>query len=50
MFIIGMAVGATVCYGSGYYYPPYYYSNAYSSMGQFGCDEGRQVGADRTLH
>jgi hypothetical protein len=50
MFIIGMAVGATVCYGSGYYYPPYYYSNAYSSMGQFGCDEGRQVGAERTLH
>jgi hypothetical protein len=25
MFIIGAAVGATVAYGSGYYYPPYYY-------------------------
>jgi hypothetical protein len=29
MFIIGMAVGATVCYGSGYYYPPYYYYGPY---------------------
>ena len=25
MFVIGMAVGATICYGTGYYYPPYVY-------------------------
>jgi hypothetical protein len=25
MFIIGAAVGATLAYGSGYYYPPYFY-------------------------
>jgi hypothetical protein len=24
MFVVGMAVGAAVCYGTGYYYPPYY--------------------------
>jgi hypothetical protein len=29
MFIIGAAVGATVAYGSGYYYPPYYYYGPY---------------------
>jgi hypothetical protein len=29
MFIIGLAVGATVAYGSGYYYPPYYYRGPY---------------------
>jgi hypothetical protein len=29
MFIIGMAVGATVAYGSGYYYPPYFYYGPY---------------------
>jgi hypothetical protein len=25
MFVIGLAVGATICYGTGYYYPPYLY-------------------------
>jgi len=25
MFVVGMAVGATVVYGTGYYYPPYVY-------------------------
>jgi hypothetical protein len=25
MFVVGMTVGATVCYGTGWYYPPYYY-------------------------
>jgi len=25
MFVIGMAIGATICYGTGYYYPPYLY-------------------------
>lgn len=25
MFVIGMAVGATIVYGTGYYYPPYMY-------------------------
>jgi hypothetical protein len=29
MFIIGAAVGATIAYGSGYYYPPYYYYGPY---------------------
>jgi hypothetical protein len=29
MFIIGAAVGATLAYGSGYYYPPYYYYGHY---------------------
>ena len=29
MFIIGAAVGATLAYGSGYYYPPYYYYGPY---------------------
>jgi hypothetical protein len=29
MFIIGMAVGATVAYGTGYYYPPYFYYGPY---------------------
>jgi hypothetical protein len=29
MFIIGAAVGATLAYGSGYYYPPYYYHGPY---------------------
>jgi hypothetical protein len=29
MFIIGVAVGATLAYGSGYYYPPYYYRGPY---------------------
>jgi hypothetical protein len=29
MFIIGAAVGSTVCYGSGYYYPPYIYYGPY---------------------
>jgi hypothetical protein len=29
MFIIGMAVGATLAYGSGYYYPPYFYHGHY---------------------
>jgi len=29
MFIIGAAIGATVAYGSGYYYPPYYYYGRY---------------------
>jgi hypothetical protein len=23
MFVVGMALGATICYGTGYYYPPY---------------------------
>jgi len=25
MFVVGVALGATLCYGSGYYYPPYMY-------------------------
>ncbi len=25
MFVVGMAVGATIAYGTGYYYPPYMY-------------------------
>jgi hypothetical protein len=25
MFVIGMAAGAAIAYGTGYYYPPYYY-------------------------
>ena len=29
MFIIGVAVGATVSYGTGYYYPPYFYYGPY---------------------
>ncbi len=29
MFIIGAAVGATLAYGSGYYYPPYFYYGPY---------------------
>ena len=29
MFIIGAAVGATIAYGSGYYYPPYFYYGPY---------------------
>jgi len=29
MFIIGAAVGATLAYGTGYYYPPYYYHGPY---------------------
>jgi hypothetical protein len=29
VFIIGAAVGATIAYGSGYYYPPYYYYGPY---------------------
>jgi hypothetical protein len=29
MFIIGAAVGATLAYGSGYYYPPYFYHGPY---------------------
>ncbi|MGB2625871.1 MAG: hypothetical protein WAK20_03725 [Candidatus Acidiferrum sp.] len=29
IFIIGAAVGATIAYGSGYYYPPYYYYGPY---------------------
>ena len=29
MFVIGAAVGATVVYGSGYYYPPYYWYGPY---------------------
>jgi hypothetical protein len=29
MFIIGAAVGATVAYGTGYYYPPYFYYGPY---------------------
>jgi hypothetical protein len=29
VFIIGLAIGATVAYGSGYYYPPYYYRPPY---------------------
>jgi hypothetical protein len=29
MFIIGAAAGATLAYGSGYYYPPYYYYGRY---------------------
>jgi hypothetical protein len=29
MFVIGMAVGATIAYGCGYYYPPYFYHGPY---------------------
>ena len=29
IFIIGAAIGATIAYGSGYYYPPYYYYGPY---------------------
>jgi hypothetical protein len=29
IFIIGAAVGATIAYGSGYYYPPYFYYGPY---------------------
>ena len=29
VFIIGATVGATIAYGSGYYYPPYYYYGPY---------------------
>ena len=29
VFIIGAAIGATIAYGSGYYYPPYYYRPPY---------------------
>jgi hypothetical protein len=29
MFVLGMAVGSTVAYGTGYYYPPYIYHGAY---------------------
>jgi len=29
MFITGYAVGATVVYGTGYYYPPYFYPGVY---------------------
>jgi hypothetical protein len=29
MFIVGVAVGATVSYGTGYYYPPYFYYGPY---------------------
>ena len=25
MFVMGIAVGAVLCYGTGYYYPPYFY-------------------------
>lgn len=25
MFVLGVAIGATICYGTGYYYPPYFY-------------------------
>jgi hypothetical protein len=25
MFVLGAAVGAAICYGTGYYYPPYFY-------------------------
>jgi hypothetical protein len=28
MFVIGMAVGAAIVYGTGYYYPPYFYHGA----------------------
>ncbi len=30
MFIAGFAMGATVVYGTGYYYPPYYYTTAHN--------------------
>jgi hypothetical protein len=29
VFIVGMAIGATIAYGSGYYYPPYFYHGPY---------------------
>jgi len=41
MFVMGMAVGATVVYGTGYYYPPYvYYRSRYPIYYPYPCTYG----------